>query len=246
MGDKQRAIELLAAEYRKEGLYGQVDHTYGAAARAAIAAITAAMCTAPVVVRLLDLLQQWEQRAAKAHPSDAMLINKHIRELGSVIRGENLLNQRGVAVVPNGPQVVPPAALGAHEVHPEAVHAGIDLGEAGESLVAADALEHASGVRQNCDGSATAPEGFVMVPVEPSLGVLASMAIRRDHGLGCPGYYDAPVFGAENVGHQRRMEVAIGEARQQYAEVVGNGFYSLDREGHYAGLAARPQGVKDV
>lgn len=171
MGDKQRAIELLAAEYRKEGLYGQVDHTYGAAARAAIAAITAAMCTAPVVVRLLDLLQQWEQQAAKAHRSDAMLINKHIRELGSVIRGENLLNQRGVAVVPNGPQVVPPAALGAHEVHPEAIHAGIDLGEAGESLVAADALEHASGVRQNCDGSATAPGGFVLVPV----GVLRSI-----------------------------------------------------------------------
>lgn len=91
-----------------------------------------------------------------------------------------------------------------------------------------------------------APEGFVLVPVEPSLGVLASMAIRRDHGLGCPGYYDAPVFGAENVGHQRRMEVAIGEARQQYEEVVGTGFYSLDREGHYAGLAARPQGVKDA
>lgn len=91
-----------------------------------------------------------------------------------------------------------------------------------------------------------APEGFVRVPVEPSLGVLASMAIRRDHGLGCPGYYDAPVFGTENVGHQRRMEAAIGEARQQYAEVVGNGFYSVDREGHYAGLAARPQGVKDA
>ncbi|WP_152984236.1 hypothetical protein [Stenotrophomonas nitritireducens] len=90
----------------------------------------------------------------------------------------------------------------------------------------------------------SAPEGFVMVPVEPSIGVLASMAIRRDHGLGCPGYYDAPVFGAENVGHQCRMEVAIGEARQQYAEVVGKGFYSLDREGHYAGLAARPQGVR--
>ena len=47
MDDQQRARELLAAEYRKEGLYGQVDHTHGAAARAAIAAITAALRAAP-------------------------------------------------------------------------------------------------------------------------------------------------------------------------------------------------------
>lgn len=45
--DQQRARELLAEEYRKEGLYGQVDHTYGAASRAAIAAITAALRAAP-------------------------------------------------------------------------------------------------------------------------------------------------------------------------------------------------------
>lgn len=45
--DQQRARELLAAEYRKEGLYGQVDHTHGAASRAAIAAITAALRAAP-------------------------------------------------------------------------------------------------------------------------------------------------------------------------------------------------------
>lgn len=118
----------------------------------------------PELVRLLALLEQWEQRSSKELPADAMLINKHIRELGSVLRGENLLNQHGVAIVAYSPQVVPPPALGAHEVHPEAVHAGFDLGEAGERLVAADALEHASGVRQNCDGSATAPEGFVLVP----------------------------------------------------------------------------------
>ncbi|MGR4894987.1 hypothetical protein ACIPR8_06895 [Stenotrophomonas sp. LARHCG68] len=119
---------------------------------------------APELVRLLALLEQWEQRSSKALPADAMLINKHIRELGSVLRGENLLNQHGVAIVAYSPQVVPSPALGAHEVHAEAVHAGFDLGEAGERLVAADALEHASGVRQNCDGSATAPEGFVLVP----------------------------------------------------------------------------------
>lgn len=75
-----------------------------------------------------------------------------------------------------------------------------------------------------------APDGFVLVPVEPTQGVLVSMAIRRDHGLGCPNYYDSPVFGADNVGHKRRMEVAIIEARQQYEEVVGRGFYRIEIE----------------
>ena len=61
MDDQQRARELLAAEYRKEGLYGQVDHSHGAAARAAIAAITAALRTAPEAVALrvaMDTLEQ--------------------------------------------------------------------------------------------------------------------------------------------------------------------------------------------
>ncbi|KRG71791.1 hypothetical protein ABB27_02605 [Stenotrophomonas terrae] len=126
--------------------------------------VVGALRAAPEVGRLLALLEQWEQRTAKAYPVDAMLINKHIRELGSVLRVENLLDQRRVSVVANGSQVVPPPALWAHEVHPEAVDSGLDIGKAGERLVAADALEHASGVRQNCDGSATASEGFVLVP----------------------------------------------------------------------------------
>lgn len=69
-----------------------------------------------------------------------------------------LLNQHGVAVVANGPQVVPTPASRAHEVHPEAIDAGLDLGKSGESLLAADALEHAASVSVACDGSATAPE----------------------------------------------------------------------------------------
>lgn len=167
MGDQQRAREFLAHEYRKEGLYGQVDHTYGAASRAAIAAITAALRTAPEVARLIALMEQWEQRAANALPADAMLINKHIRELSSVLRGDDLLDQQQtVLVAPDSSKVIAPPALGAHEVHPEAVDVGLDLGKAGECLVAADALEHTPGVRQNYDGSATELEGFVMVPVE--------------------------------------------------------------------------------
>lgn len=43
----QQARELLDAEYKREGLYGTVDHTYGAATRAALAAIAAALRAAP-------------------------------------------------------------------------------------------------------------------------------------------------------------------------------------------------------
>ena len=162
MDDQQRARELLDTELRRLGLHEDAYHI-GCGAdldrndQAAINAITAALRAAPDVGRLLALLKQWEQRAAKAHPADAMLINKHIRELGSVLRGENLHNQHGVAVVADSSQVVPPSALAAHEVHPEAIDAGLDLGKSGESLLAADALEHAASVSAACDGSATAP-----------------------------------------------------------------------------------------
>lgn len=176
MDDKQRARGLLAAEVRKDSdtFATLIEHGKLATVEtdAAVAAITAALRAAPEVGRLLVLLEQWELRAAKAHPADAMLINKHIRELGSVLRGENLHDQRRVAVAADNSQVVTPPALGAHEVHPEAVNIGLDLAESGERLVAADALEHASGVRQGCDGSVTAPEGFVLVPVAPTDAML--------------------------------------------------------------------------
>ncbi|MBX5131652.1 hypothetical protein HJB80_02955 [Rhizobium lentis] len=68
-------------------------------------------------------------------------------------------------------------------------------------------------------------EGFVTVPVEPPEALLKSMAIRYDHGLGVPGYYDKPIFGAENVGHARRLESTMTTMRQLYEEVVGKGFY---------------------
>jgi len=65
----------------------------------------------------------------------------------------------------------------------------------------------------------------VLVPVEPPEALLRSMAIRYDHGLAVPGYYDQPIFGAENVGHARRMESTLTTMRQLYEEVVGKGFY---------------------
>lgn len=72
---------------------------------------------------------------------------------------------------------------------------------------------------------AAKPSGWVSVPVEPSDALLQSMAIRYDHGLGLPGYYDQPIFGAENVGHARRLEATITTMRQLHEEVVGTGFY---------------------
>lgn len=75
-----------------------------------------------------------------------------------------------------------------------------------------------------------APEGAVgmgwkLVPIDPTDELLKSMAVRYDHGLGVPGYYDEPVFGAENVGHAKRLESTIRTMRQLHEEVVGAGFY---------------------
>ena len=70
-----------------------------------------------------------------------------------------------------------------------------------------------------------APTGWKLVPVEPTDGLLRSMAVRYDHGLGVPGYYDQPIFGAENVGHAKRLEATIRTIRQLHEEVVGTGFY---------------------
>ena len=65
----------------------------------------------------------------------------------------------------------------------------------------------------------------VKVPIEPTPELLHSMAVRYDHGLGIPGYYDQPAFGAENVGHAKRLEATIRVMRQLHEEVVGTGFY---------------------
>jgi len=69
-----------------------------------------------------------------------------------------LLNQGRASIMADHPQVVSPAAVGAHEVHPEAVDVGLDLAEPGEGegAVAADALEHEACVRPDGDGEATA------------------------------------------------------------------------------------------
>lgn len=74
---------------------------------------------------------------------------------------------------------------------------------------------------------------------EPSLGLLMSMAIRFDHALGCPGYYDDPAFGDPEPGaHERRVQSTLRTMRQLWEEVVGKGFYRPENEAVYAALAA--------
>lgn len=67
-----------------------------------------------------------------------------------------LLDQRPIPVAADNLQVVAPSANGAHEVQPEAVDVGLYLVEPGERLAAANALEHAPGVRPEHDGEVTA------------------------------------------------------------------------------------------
>jgi len=68
----------------------------------------------------------------------------------------------------------------------------------------------------------------VSLPQEPPAGLLMSMALRFDHGLGCGGYYDAICGDGE---HQKRLESTLTVMRQLYEEVSGHGFYSLEQKG---------------
>ena len=85
--------------------------------------------------------------------------------------------------------------------------------------------------------------GWAVVPVEPTDGLLMSMALRVDHRLGCSGYYDVP-DGEPWQTHARRLEVAISEARKQHEEVVGTGFYKPERDDAYRAMLAAAPGVK--
>lgn len=86
-------------------------------------------------------------------------------------------------------------------------------------------------------------KGYALVPIKPSPGLLMSMAIRSDHGLGVPGYYDTALMlkGGHGVTHARRVECALSDMRKLYEEVVGVGFYSAEKEAEYAAYAV-PEG----
>ena len=72
----------------------------------------------------------------------------------------------------------------------------------------------------------TLPDDWIAVPREASIEHLTSMAVRSDHGLGVPGYYDQAMFG-NNISHDALLRVAIMNMRQLYEEATGQGFYRL-------------------
>jgi hypothetical protein len=65
-----------------------------------------------------------------------------------------------------------------------------------------------------------------------------SIAMRLDHGLGVPGYYDDPMFASSGLTHEQRLNAALADARRAYEEVTGQGFYKPEREAEYAALVA--------
>jgi hypothetical protein len=72
----------------------------------------------------------------------------------------------------------------------------------------------------------------------PTPGLLMSMAIRYDHGLGVPGYYDSLLGPGE---HQKKVMSTLAVMAQLYEEISGQGFYSPDREDHYRTLAQQSE-----
>lgn len=87
---------------------------------------------------------------------------------------------------------------------------------------------------------------YVLVPIKPTKGLLISMAIRYDHALGWPGYYDIPLFGIKpEISHNQRLHSTLTTMSQLHEEVVGTGFYSLDKENGYAKYADEINTVKE-
>ena len=71
------------------------------------------------------------------------------------------------------------------------------------------------------------------LPKDPPPGLLMSMAIRYDHGLACPGYYDLLLGAGE---HEKRLDAALTIMSQLYEEVSGYGFYRPELEVEYASV----------
>lgn len=86
----------------------------------------------------------------------------------------------------------------------------------------------------------------VTIPKEPTPGILMSMALRYDHALGLPGYYDQPIMKQPGVTHARRLEAALTTMRQLYEEVARQGFYRDDREAAYTLMAEDASKTIDI
>lgn len=80
-------------------------------------------------------------------------------------------------------------------------------------------------------GAEVIPKGHVVVPSEPTNTLLMSMAVRYDHGLGIPGYYDQELFSGSGITHAQRLQAALTTMRQLHEEVVGKGFYRAENDG---------------
>ncbi len=65
------------------------------------------------------------------------------------------------------------------------------------------------------------------LPKTPPDGLLHSMAIRYDHGLGLPGYYDT-IPDTDEGAHERKYQATIRIMSQLYEEVSGHGFYKWE------------------
>lgn len=75
------------------------------------------------------------------------------------------------------------------------------------------------------------------IPAAPTPGLLMSMALRYDHGLGCPGYYDQLAAFSGNTSqptHEQRLKATLSTMRQLHEEVSGRGFYRPELEEAYA------------
>lgn len=95
---------------------------------------------------------------------------------------------------------------------------------------------------QDCADAIDALSSCAVVPVEPTPGLLMSMAIRYDHGLGVPGYYDSLSEAFSIKGHKgpmpthdERLQSTLRTMRQLHEEVVGTGFYRPEKEAEYVG-----------
>jgi hypothetical protein len=93
--------------------------------------------------------------------------------------------------------------------------------------------------RDSAPSAKGAPSCDARVPIEPSLGLLVSMAIRYDHSLGVPGYYDQFKEG-NGTTHAGVLASVIRIMRQLHEEVVGTGFYKPEKEAEYAAMAVSP------
>jgi len=80
------------------------------------------------------------------------------------------------------------------------------------------------------------PDGYVLISKTPPEELLISMAVRDDHGLGCPGYYDQAIFSGDGITHARRMEIRIADMRKVYEEVAGEGFYKPEYADRYRAM----------